>query len=91
MQTEVHSDGTIPAGPGPQDRRRPGELAWPVAGAAAGALGALVIAVFFLVVDLAVRQALWTPSALGAALFLGPDDLPAEPHVCAVRDTQCSG
>lgn len=77
MQTEARSQphssahAGPPVEPGAEVRRRPGELSWAVVGSIAGALGALVIAVFFLVVDIFARQALWTPTALGAALFLG--------------------
>jgi len=55
----------------PQTQRRPGELSWAVVGSLTGVLGALVIAVFFLIVDALTRQALWTPTVLGSALFLG--------------------
>ena len=45
-------------------------------GAAAGFVGALVVAVFFLVVDIAMGRPFATPTALGASLFLGgPLDL----------------
>jgi len=43
---------------------------WPTA--VAGVAGALVVAVFFLIVDVATgRGLLWTPAVLGSALFLG--------------------
>jgi quercetin dioxygenase-like cupin family protein len=45
-------------------------------GVAAGLLGAFVVAVFFLAIDLAAGRPLATPNALGSALFLGiPFDL----------------
>jgi quercetin dioxygenase-like cupin family protein len=48
-------------------------------GLAAGLLGAFVVAVFFLVLDLANGRPLATPNALGAAVFLGePFDLARE-------------
>lgn len=40
-------------------------------GLVAGLLGAAAVAVWFLVVDLAVREPLWTPAALGSALLAG--------------------
>jgi quercetin dioxygenase-like cupin family protein len=49
-------------------------------GMAAGVLGAFVVAVFFLVVDLVLGRPLATPTALGASLFLGvPFDLSRPP------------
>jgi hypothetical protein len=54
---------------------------WPGAGWTSGFLGAFVIAVFFFVIDLAEGRPLWTPAALGSALFLGqrlaPDAAPS--------------
>jgi hypothetical protein len=44
-------------------------------GIAAGVLGASVVALFFLVVDVLAGRPLWTPSVLAAALFRG--DLPS--------------
>jgi hypothetical protein len=52
---------------------------WVVNGIAAGVLGALVIAVFFFVVDLFQGRPLWTPAALGSAVFLGQVLGPEEP------------
>ena len=49
---------------------------WIPIGIAAGVVGAAVIAVFFLAVDLVAGRPFWTPGALGSALFLG-DPLPA--------------
>lgn len=40
-------------------------------GLLAGLLGAVAVAAWFLVVDLALREPLWTPAALGSALFEG--------------------
>lgn len=80
MQTEARSQPHASAhakSPGADTGRRTGELSWAAVGSIAGALGALVIAVFFLVLDVFARQALWTPAALGVALFLGehmPED-----------------
>jgi hypothetical protein len=49
-------------------------------GILAGVLGALVVAVFFLVVDVAAGRPLATPTALGATLFQGkPFDLSQPP------------
>lgn len=48
------------------------EYDWTRPTAVAGIVGALIVAVFFLVIDVASgRGALWTPAVLGAALFLG--------------------
>jgi len=44
---------------------------WPGAGWCSGFLGAFVIALFFFVVDWIEGRMLWTPAALGSALFLG--------------------
>jgi hypothetical protein len=44
---------------------------WIGEGILAGVTGAAVIAAFFAVLDLAAGRPLWTPHALGAALFLG--------------------
>ena len=45
-------------------------------GIRAGVVGASVVAVFFLLIDVAAQRPLATPNALGAALFLGePPDL----------------
>lgn len=77
MTTRAHSDAHFPEAEArethvrPQTERRPGEVSWSVAGILAGALGATVIAVFFLIVDVLAGRALWTPTALGTALFLG--------------------
>jgi hypothetical protein len=46
-------------------------VAWLPAGLATGALGALLVALVFLAVDVARGLPLWTPTALGSALFLG--------------------
>jgi hypothetical protein len=44
---------------------------WPGAGWSSGFLGAFVIALFFFVVDWIEGRMLYTPAALGSALFLG--------------------
>jgi hypothetical protein len=45
-------------------------------GVRAGVIGASIVAIFFLLIDLAAGRPLGTPNALGAALFLGePIDL----------------
>jgi hypothetical protein len=49
---------------------------WAAAGWIAGFIGALVVALFFLVIDLMLGRPLWTPGALGSALFLGQRLLP---------------
>jgi hypothetical protein len=53
---------------------------WPGAGWTSGFLGAFVIALFFLVIDWIEGRPLWTPAALGSALFLdqrlAPDATP---------------
>lgn len=43
-------------------------------GLAAGLLGAIAVAVWFFVLDLALGRLLFTPAALGSALFYGVDD-----------------
>lgn len=52
-------------------RRRPDDVPWVAHGIAAGILGAFCVAVFFGVIDVLSGQPLWTPTALGTALFLG--------------------
>jgi hypothetical protein len=44
---------------------------WPGAGWISGFIGASVLALFFFVIDVAEGRPLWTPAALGSALFLG--------------------
>jgi hypothetical protein len=44
---------------------------WVANGIAAGLVGAGCFAVFFLIVDVVLGRPLWTPHALGTALFLG--------------------
>lgn len=44
---------------------------WMVHGVVSGVTGAFLVAILFLVVDLVRGQPLWTPHALGSALFLG--------------------
>lgn len=51
------------------DRQR--RWTWPGAGWSSGFLGAFVIALFFFVIDWIEGRLLWTPAALGSALFLG--------------------
>lgn len=69
----------VPAEPGaPRTRGADHEAQHPYLryGAATGALGALVVALYFLLVDLVAGRPLATPTALGATLFLGePFDL----------------
>lgn len=52
-------------------------LPWVSSGVAAGLIGASAVALFFLVVDLVAGRPLWTPHALGSALFLGERPDPA--------------
>lgn len=51
------------------------EVTWRVEGFLAGALGAFVVAAFFLCIDVLAGRPLWTPFILGSAVFL--DRLPA--------------
>jgi hypothetical protein len=44
---------------------------WAALGWVSGFLGAAVVALFFLVIDLMAGRPLWTPAMLGSALFLG--------------------
>jgi hypothetical protein len=53
---------------------------WPGAGWISGCLGAFVVAVFFFVIDMAEGRPLWTPAAMGSALFLG-ERLATDAHV----------
>lgn len=47
------------------------EVPWVREGIVAGVLGAAAVAILFFVIDVANGRPLWTPHALGAALFLG--------------------
>jgi hypothetical protein len=62
-----------------EERRRIASWSWPAVGWVSGFLGAFVVAVFFLAIDLAAGRPLWTPAALGSALFLG-QGIPATAH-----------
>ncbi|CAN5742521.1 hypothetical protein BH23GEM11_BH23GEM11_14660 [soil metagenome] len=44
-------------------------------GIVVGLIGAVTVAVWFLIVDLATGRPLFTPATLGSAIFLGVDDL----------------
>lgn len=60
----------------------PAAVPWVAHGLLAGIVGAAAIAIFFLVLDVAAGRPLWTPHALGSALFLGqvpPPDAPISP------------
>jgi hypothetical protein len=52
---------------------------WVATGLVAGLLGASVVALFFLVVDLLAGRPLWTPTVLAAALFRGEPPSPSAP------------
>lgn len=57
------------------------DLPWIVEGLSAGLLGAVSIAAYFGILDLAAGRPLFTPSALGSVLFHGalpPPDAPTE-------------
>jgi hypothetical protein len=54
-------------------------LPWVSQGIQAGLLGASLVALFFLVVDVLAGRPLWTPFALGAALFRGELPAPGTP------------
>lgn len=45
--------------------------AWRIPGLMAGLVGAAVVALIFLAIDLAAGRPMWTPSTLGARLFQG--------------------
>jgi hypothetical protein len=58
------------------------DVPWMREGIVAGVLGAAAVAILFFVVDVANGRPLWTPNALGTALFLGevaPPDAPVSP------------
>jgi hypothetical protein len=58
---------------------------WIFDGIASGVLGAAVIALFFLMIDVANGRPLWTPAALGSAIFLGePLEVGADPTYALV-------
>jgi hypothetical protein len=60
---------------GPQARPGPrvslDDIPWLWNAVETGLLGAFTVALFFAILDLARGQPLWTPTALGSALFLG--------------------
>jgi len=61
-----------------RDRHLLASWSWAAVGWISGFLGASVVAAFFLAIDLAAGRPLWTPAALGSALFLGQRLMPAE-------------
>ena len=65
----AHHRGTVPG----QDRSATDVEAstWVRDGIVTGGIGATLIALFFLIVDVLQGRPLWTPSALGSAVFLG--------------------
>lgn len=65
MESSPPSASPLPGRAGDEAEAIP----WVSHGIAAGVLGASVVAVFFLVVDLLAGRPLWTPSVLAAALF----------------------
>lgn len=61
---------------------RPDAIPWVVTGLGSGVIGAAVVALFFLVLDLLGGHPLATPNTLGATLFRGevlPSSAPLEP------------
>lgn len=69
-------DPSVPATGRPAQDAEGRVDAWPATGIAAGVLGAAVVALFFLILDVLQGRPLWTPSALGSALLLGERLLP---------------
>ena len=68
------------------DAARGDSIPWALTGLVSGTLGATVVALFFLVLDTANGQPLWTPTTLGSALFRGemlPPGAPAEASLVA--------
>jgi hypothetical protein len=67
-------------------QREPGDVLWD--GLIAGALGAVTVALWFLILDLAKSQPLHTPSLLGQALLHGvgsaTKEVEVEPNLVAV-------
>jgi hypothetical protein len=55
------------------------EVTWRAEAVLAGGIGACVVALFFLAIDLAAGRPLWTPFVLGSALFLGRLPPPGTP------------
>jgi len=74
------SRATTTARLGPMDR----DWSWSAVGWLAGLLGAAVVALFFLGLDLMAGRPLWTPTALGSALFLGEPVAADAPPVLAL-------
>ena len=54
-------------------------LPWVSQGIEAGLLGASLVALFFLAIDVLAGRPVWTPHALGAALFRGELPAPGSP------------
>jgi hypothetical protein len=74
------STPTAPARPVSAAERAESEpLPWVANGLAAGLLGASIVALFFLLVDLLAGRPFWTPTLLGAALFRGELPTPGTP------------
>src|SRR5262245_31644536 len=59
-------------------------FSWYADGVIAGAVGAGLVAVFFLIVDLVAGHPLFTPNALGTSLFLRQAATPEAPIVPAL-------
>lgn len=71
-QSHSHVEGERVAGAREAaEAQATGARSWFALGYVSGILGALVVAVFFFLVDLVEGTPLWTPTALGSALFRG--------------------
>lgn len=82
-QSHAH---TAPTGSGAESRADLDSAAWIPHGIAAGALGAGIVAVMFLFIDVAEGRPFWTPTALGSAFFRGeaiPADAAPQPALIA--------
>lgn len=68
-------------------------LPWVSSGVVAGLIGASAVALFFLVIDMIEGRPLWSPHALGSALFLGqrPDAQAAPQAVMVLAYTIAHG
>jgi hypothetical protein len=57
--------------PTPRPKQRAAKKSWVIDGIVAGLIGAAVIALFFLCIDISRGRPFWTPGTLGSSLFLG--------------------
>jgi hypothetical protein len=66
-------------------------MPWLVHGVISGVIGAFLVQLLFLGIDLVMAQPFWTPHALGSALFLGESPAPSPQLVLVLGYTVLHG